>query len=177
MDVVELIREKAFLGQEFLAWLWCMSEREGALDLEGIGTVELILGDAMVLGPVLGREGARVTVRGQEASLAEAREGLRRGKLLDSLRLGMVVGGEEFWLTLRAADLGVSGLKLPAAAPVEPERGRPDLDAAALERIALINQALDAVEGLFGLYLSERLSDENGGRAAETLRAWAQEAH
>ena len=38
MDLVDLIEEKKFLGQEFLAWLWYKSEeRGGAVDIPGTG--------------------------------------------------------------------------------------------------------------------------------------------
>ena len=37
MDLVDLIQEKRFLGQEFLAWLWFKSEeRGGPVDIPGI---------------------------------------------------------------------------------------------------------------------------------------------
>ena len=175
MDSWEVNQEKTFLGQEFLTWLWCRSESQEPLTLEQGRPVEIIIGDRMVLGPVAGREGARVTVRGRESSLAEAREALRRGKLVESLRLGLELGGEEFWLTLRAADLGVSSLKLPTPTPPEPLPGREpglDRDGMVLERVALIGQVLAAVQQLFALFLEERLARPQEEGAARRLRDW-----
>ena len=40
MDLVDLIHEKRFLGQEFLAWLWYKSEeRGGSVEVPGRGDV------------------------------------------------------------------------------------------------------------------------------------------
>ncbi len=179
MDSWEVNQEKTFLGQEFLTWLWWRSESDQPLMLDGGRPLEIIMGDRMVLGPLPGREGARITVRGRESSLAEAREGLRRGKLVESLRLGLELEGQEFWLTLRASDLGLSGLKLPAASPPEPLPGRegePDREGRLLERVALITQVLDAVQQLFVRFLEERLAQSPEGDLARELRAWIWES-
>lgn len=171
MDVLELINEKVFLGQEFLTWLWYVSEQEGALVLPEGRQVEVLLADFLVLGPAQGQEGTRVTVRGREASLAEARQGLKRGKLVDALRLGLSVDGEEFWLALRAADLGLSSLRLPPSAGGQEEpQGREGL---ILERLYLAETAHRAVEGLFSLFLEGRLANEQGGELWAALREWA----
>ena len=115
MDQGELLAEKMFLGQEFLTWLWFISEEEGGTTLSDNRPLSIMLDDLVVLGPVAGNEGSRITVKGRETSLAEAREGLRRGKLVESLRLGLELEGEEYWFTVKAAELAISSLKLPAA--------------------------------------------------------------
>jgi len=44
MDLVDIIAEKYFLGQEFLTWLWYKSEeRGGAIELPGIGDLTATL--------------------------------------------------------------------------------------------------------------------------------------
>ena len=172
MDVASLLNEKIFLGQEFLTWLWWRSEQEAPLQSAQGRMVEVLLGDHLVLGPAQGREGARVTVRGREASLAEAREGLKRGKLVETLRLGLIVDNEEFWLTLRAADFTISSLKLP---PVR-DGGERGLDAQGLwlERVALIEMACSGLDDLLAAFLAERLDDEGQG-LKKRLQAWMHE--
>jgi recombination associated protein RdgC len=175
MDLLELINQKAFLGQEYLTWLWYLSERDEPARLPDGRAVRVVLGDRLTLGPAPGAEGARVAVRGQETSLAEARQALKRGKLVESLRLGLELDGEEYWLTLNAAELGISSLKTPAVAqPAEgagsPEAGREGL---VLERVALIEEALAAVEGLFAAYLARRLDEAEGAELHRALVEWA----
>jgi hypothetical protein len=170
MDHEDLQSAKMFLGQEFLTWLWFASEELGALDLGDEKSVSLILGETLILGPALGQEGARVAVRGPETSLAEAREALRRGKLVGSMRLGLEIEGDEFWLTLKAADLGLTSLKLPAAPGESPE----DEQGRQLERIYLIDLVYKTIERLFSKFLAARLEDEQGGAMWAQMKSWAQ---
>jgi hypothetical protein len=186
MDLLELINQKAFLGQEFLTWLWYVSEEEDPPQLEDGRSVRVSLGDRLVLGPAQGAEGTRVTVRGQEVSLAEARQALRRGKLVEAMRVGLEMEGEEYWLNLNAAELAISSLKLPPVAPAEdPLRPEPQggmapegpsaADGLVLERVALIGNALEAMEGLFGVFLARRLDEDAAGELKKALKAWAAE--
>ncbi len=174
MDILRLINDKLFLGQEFLTWLWYVSEEEAPLALADGRQVDVLLGDRMLLGPALGQEGTRIAVKGREVSLAEARQALKRGKLVESLRLGLSLDGEEYWLSLSAADLCPAALKLPAGAGPEP--GDQGQEGHVLERVYLAETALRALEGLFGVFLAGRLADEKGGELWSKVRAWAASA-
>ncbi len=167
MDVLSLLNEYVFLGQEFLTWLWYESETEQQLTLDSGKQVLLMLGDRLVLGPVQGSEGVRVTVKGQEVSLAEAREALRRGKQVEAMRLGLEIDGEEFWMNLRGADLAVSSMRMPPTAP-----GEDGEEGLILERIALAETALATIEELFGRYLARRLDDHQAQELLRDLRQW-----
>lgn len=168
MELEQLWRDKAFLGQEFLTWLWYLGDGNQSLDLPALGPVQVILGERLVLGPPPGAEGAHIAVRGLENAAAEARAALGQGKLAESMRLGLVVSGEEHWLTLKADDLSVGSLKLPAVAAPE---GADDLQGLVLERMALIDRCLQALEGLLAHFMDLRLAD--GPALAAELRAWA----
>ncbi len=171
MNLGELLEQKIFLGQEFLTWLWYLQESEGGAEVKDLGWVELSLGGRLVLGPAMGADGSRVTVSGAEASLAEAREALRQGKLVESLRLGFEVHGEEYALSLEAAELTLKSLKLPTTgAPGEELDG---LEGLALERVALLENAVKAVEGLLSLFLAQRLHPEQGPGLRRALGEWA----
>lgn len=167
MDVLSLLNEYVFLGQEFLTWLWYVSETEQQVNLDSGKQVLLMLGDRLVLGPVQGSEGVRVTVKGQEVSLAEAREALRRGKQVEAMRLGLEIDGEEFWMNVRGADLAVSSMRMPPTAP-----GEDGEDGLILERIALAETALTTLEELFERYLARRLDDHNAPEMLSDLRQW-----
>ena len=50
MDLVDLIAEKRFLGQEFLTWLWWKSEeRGGSVEVAGRGDVGVVFEKHMLL--------------------------------------------------------------------------------------------------------------------------------
>lgn len=171
MNLSELLEQKIFLGQEFLTWLWFLLETEGGAEVKNLGWVELTLGERLVLGPAMGADGSRVTVSGAEGSLAEAREALRQGKLVEALRVGLEIHGEEYALNLEAAELTVKSLKLPTtAAPSEDPDG---LEGLVLERVALLENTLKAAEGLFSLFLSQRLHPEEGPELRKAMGAWA----
>jgi len=171
MNLSEMLEQKIFLGQEFLTWLWFLLETEGGAEVKDLGWVELTLGERLVLGPAMGAEGSRVTVSGAEGSLAEAREALRQGKLVEALRLGLEIHGEEYALNLEAAELTVKSLKLPTtAAPSEEPEG---LEGLVLERVALLENTLKAAEGLLALFLSQRLDPLAGPQLRRSLGEWA----
>ncbi|CAO0821801.1 DUF4388 domain-containing protein [Desulfarculales bacterium] len=168
MDALTLMNAKVFLGQEFLTWLWYVSEEQGSVQLPDGRLVDVLLGERLVLSPAQGQEGTRVTVKGREASLAEARQALKRGKFVESLRLGLMIDGKEYWLTLEAAELGLKALKLPPTAP-----GGAAPEGRVLERVSLVDAALRGLEGLLVVFLTQRLADERGGQLWIALKSWA----
>jgi len=168
MDVREALDQYLFVGQEFLTWLWFLGETRQQVVLASGEEVLLMLGDRLALGPAQGQEGVRVAVRGQEASLAEAREALRRGKLVEAMRLHLEINGEEFAASLRAADLGLSALRLPPTAP-----GEDGVEGLFLERIALIDTLLGVIEGLLRMFLLQRLDADQGPALLAAMKAWA----
>ena len=73
MDLVDLIQEKRFLGQEFLAWLWYKSEeRGGSVELPGIGDVMVVFEKHMLLEFGEGESNEKVICRGLQTELKEA---------------------------------------------------------------------------------------------------------
>ena len=159
--------EKEFLAFEFLTWLWYAAEEDPEHKLEGGETVSVLLGERLVLGPPAGREGSRVTVAGRENSLTEARAALKRGKLVEVMRLGLECESMEFWMTLKAPELNPAAMRTPTVADDE---GPQDMDARLLERVSLINTAHRLLEGLWGRFLTQRLGQSD--QMAQALREW-----
>ncbi len=153
MDVLALLNDKFFLGQEFLTWLWFVSEEDAPVALGDGRQAEVFVGERLVLSPAQGQEGTRVSVAGREASLAEAREALKRGKLVEGLRLGLVVDGEEYWLSLDAAHLGIKSMRMPATEHKSAE----GLEGLILERVALVEAVVKALDSLFKRFLGQRM--------------------
>jgi len=118
MDLVDLIQEKRFLGQEFLAWLWYKSEeRSGAIDIPGTGDVLVVFEKHMLLGVRRGEANETVICRGLQTELKEARAGLLQGKKPEQARLRLTRA------SMSSGDLDCRGPGVPQCPPAE-DRGR-----------------------------------------------------
>lgn len=159
----------AFLGREFLTWLWFEAERSGgAVQVESLGPVRVEFGQRLVLesgGAV--REDS--TVKAEAPSLAEeARTALRVGKKVSRARLLVDVGERHFELGIDAETLTLSGVKLPTLLAGE--------DAQRLEeRLHLIDEVENIVDELYMTFIRLRKDADTWAPVREALRAWVLE--
>lgn len=103
-----------YLGPEFLTWLWWRAASEPCFKHED-GTEVFIHFDEHLEFRGERSAARRVTLRtGMPGASMEARAALRSGKNLVSARILLARGEDEVRFTLRAEDMDVSGLKLPA---------------------------------------------------------------
>lgn len=174
-DFLAVVEAKRFLGREFLTWLvHRIEEGEARLAVDG-GSVELQLGDQIVLeGTTTDR--ARLTVVGAGDVRAELGAGLRGGKVVDRARL-VVLRGERRWeLVLDGGMLTYDALRCPPLG--ERDGGGPD-PRAALEndlflRLADVEEAIGVVDTLFAEFCRVRGSAAWAAEALPTLRGWVE---
>jgi len=173
MDLVDIIAEKRFLGQEFLTWLWCKSEeRSGAIDLPGIGDISVAFEKHLLLEYGEGESHEKVICQGLQAELNEARTGLRMGKKLEQARIVLGRGEYEWIMTIKASMFDFKSVKTPKTmASTEDSDDPAAVEGKILEKIGLYEQALQLVDELFRLYLTVRLSTGWETELAR-LRAW-----
>lgn len=167
--------DKVFLGPEFLTWLYFHLEENGfSVDVGG-EEVRFAIGKRTVL-KVFDSSGARITLAGPDLDdSGELLHAVRRGALIDTLALQLVLGERVYELSLSGPDGGIS-LKVPdlfsaeedAAEPVgfddeKPKRPRPrprQVDAADVLDLRML--CLDDVErvfdDLFRRFLTRRLA-------------------
>jgi len=172
MDLVDLIREKRFLGQEFLTWLWYQCElNSGLIQVKDFGTVEIWFEERMVLDS--GRENQRqsVTCQGRDLSLAEARTALRQGKKVSQARLRLASADYEWRMTIKAESLEITGLSLPRTLDPRDEN-KADLAGRLLDRVALIQEITGFIDKLFAQFISIRLSDNWAEKELAGIRRW-----
>lgn len=176
MDVLKLRQEKAFLGHEFLTWLWYRSDEGGGsltIPLEnrlvGETDVTLWVHDAMAFGH--GGTTEKCAVRGgEETSRAqEARAALRAGKKLEQARFGLIVEDREFLFTLVGETFDVVSVKLPKLASEEEDSWEAD----ALLRLGAVQELLDVLDDLYWQFIGVRLSPEWSAAVLPALREWA----
>jgi recombination associated protein RdgC len=161
MDLVDLIEEKRFIGQEFLAWLWYKSEeRGGSVDLPGRGDILVVFEKHMLLEYGEGAESEKLICRGLQTELKEARTGLVLGKKPEQARIRLGSGDYEFSMTLTAATMEFRSVRLPKTAGAGDGDGDdPDsLEGQILERISLFEDGIELVNELFRMFITVRAS-------------------
>ena len=155
-----------FLGKEFLLWLWWKSERaHGAVELEGVGTVEFWIDDRIQFRTEGDQPQVSDLKGGQPSATAEARSALQAGKIVETARIGMRVGEREYALSLKGETLEIAGLKLPA----EVQDG---LDERIYERMFLLDEVVAILDALFFQFIDVRLDPEFARMTLEPIREW-----
>jgi len=174
MDLVDLIVEKRFLGQEFLTWLWWKSEeRGGSVELPGEGDITVVFEKHMLLESGEGESMEKIVCTGLQAELQEARTGLRMGKKLEQARIIIGHRDYEYSFTLAAALMEFRNVRLPKTETTENDKSDnpEEVEGMTLERIYLFEELIKLVNGLFRMFLNVRLSA--GWRdELQTIRGW-----
>jgi len=173
MDLVDLIAEKRFIGQEFLTWLWYKSdERGGSVELPGRGDIIVVFEKHMLLEYGEGESSEKCICSGLQTELQEARTGLKMGKKLEQARIQLVVGEYEYNFTIAAALMEFRNVKLPKTAGTEESGDDPEaVEGMILERIFLFEELVRTVNELLRYFLEIRTGD--GWREElENIRAW-----
>lgn len=174
MDLVDLIAEKRFLGQEFLTWLWFKSyERGGTVLVPGTGDITLIFEKHMLLELGEGETHEKLICQGLQAELKEARTGLSLGKKLEQARVQLVVGDHEYRFSLRGSLLEFRNVRVPKTMAASEEGDGPEAaEGRILERISLLETLARIIDELFRTFLKLRIGPEWQSELAR-VRAWS----
>jgi len=178
LDLIDLIAEKRFLGQEFLTWLWWKSEeRGGSVEIPGYGDIALAFEKHMLLEYGEGESSEKLICSGLQAELQEARTGLQVGKKLEQARIKITRGDQEYNFTLAAAMMEFRNVKLPKTAGTEAEESASpeEVEGMILERIFLFEELIKTVNQLFQIFLEIRTGRE-WGEELQNVRAWIAKA-
>jgi hypothetical protein len=162
MDLVDLIAEKRFLGQEFLTWLWYKSdERGGTIKLPSAGDIQVIFEKHMILEYGEGEALERATCQGLHTELREARTGLLTGKKLEQARIMLVQADYEYHLSLKGSLFEFRSVKLPKTMTGAEESDTPEaVEARLLDRMGLYEVALRITDELFRMFLKVRIGQD-----------------
>ncbi len=175
MDLVDLIVEKRFLGQEFLTWLWYESEkRGGVVDIPGIGDVVVVFEKHMLLEFGEGDSFEKLICSGLQSELKEARTGLKVGKKLEQARILFGRGEYEWNLTLKGSMFDFRSVRTPKTVATSEESDDPAaVEGRMLEKAGLYEEVLHLVDELFRMFLKLRISD-GWAQELDGLRSWIQ---
>ena len=158
MDLVDIISEKRFLGQEFLTWLWYKSEeRGGVIFLPGTGDIQLFFEKHMLLESGEGESLEKLICKGLQTELQEARTGLLMGKKLEQARIYLAKGDYEWRLTLGATLFEYRSVSLPKTVSAGEDAADPlAWEAKVLERIGMAEEVMHTMDELFHMFLMIR---------------------
>ncbi|PLX46746.1 MAG: hypothetical protein C0613_16195 [Desulfobulbaceae bacterium] len=174
MDLVDLITEKRFIGQEFLTWLWYKSdERGGTVLLPDSGEdITLVFEKHLLLEFGEGDSHEKIVCTGLQAELKEARTGLRMGKKLEQARIHMIRGEYEWHMTIKASLMEFRSVKVPKTMEGTDEGDSPEaVEGRLLDRIGLLETVYKTFDELFGHFMTIRTSDQWPAEA-DKLRSW-----
>ena len=161
MDLVDLIAEKRFLGQEFLTWLWWKSEeRGGVVALPEEGDIVVVFEKHMLLEYGEGDSNEKLICRGLQTELQEARTGLLMGKKLEQARIQLVHNDYEWNFTMAAALMEFRNVKLPKTAGPDNVNDPEEREGMVLERIFLFEELVRIVLSLFRVFLKQRVGEQ-----------------
>ncbi|HTY23839.1 MAG TPA: hypothetical protein VMC85_11950 [Desulfomonilaceae bacterium] len=175
MDFLDILREKAFLGREFLTWLWFKSEQTGGrIELPGQKVIEVIFLDRMTLDLSDVDTPQTVTLKGEHSELREGLAALREGKKIEEARISVRSGSNDFTTVVKATWFSFGSFRTPRVVP--PEESEEGIEGAFLEKVYLIEEGMEAIDALFEYFLSLRISEAWETMELPALRQWVASA-
>ena len=164
----QAVETHGFLGEEFLTWIWWRWETDGGeFTLPGGRVVGVALDDFLSFAAPSDDETEQTLRRGLPTRTAEARTALRQGNRLRNARLLVAEGSRQWNATMDAPSLTLTGVKLPEDA----EECESDVDRNA-DRSANWLALHEIVQGLYGMFLKERLAPGFKTGGAEQMARW-----
>lgn len=173
MDFLDILREKAFLGREFLTWLWFKSDQTGGrLDIPGKNMVEVLFLDRMTLDLSEVETPQTVTLKGEQSELREGLAALREGKKIEEARISVKASENDFTMMLKGTWFSFGSFRTPAILPSSETAEDEGVEGTFLEKIALIEEGMDVIDSLFAFFLKLRTSDEWETTELPAIRRW-----
>ena len=152
-----------FLGNEYLLWLWFLTDHETDTIALGDGSeVTLMPARTLSLDCPRGVTGSGTIASEGPTRLPEARRAVQAGKLPRKMGLTLVRHDLQYELTLQAETLAVASAKLPPP-PEDVSDARGKLE----ERASQIRELIETLDLLYAQFLAVRLS---GGWETELAR-------
>jgi hypothetical protein len=162
MDLVDLMVEKRFFGQEFLTWLWWKSEeRGGTISVKDIGDIAISFEKHMLLESGEGESSEKLICSGLQTELREARTGLVVGKKLEQARIVLTLDSYEYSFTLSGSLMEFRNVRLPKTEESEKDASQSgeEVEGNILERAYLFENLLKIIRALFAHFLEIRIGE------------------
>ena len=162
--LVDEIQRKAFLGGEFMLWLWYRCDRDEGLFTVGEDTVEVRFDDQLILEVQLAESEQSRLKGGAPAHSPEAYKALQHGKRISVAKVCLAKGEREWVFTVDALTFAMRGMKVPAVL------GQDD-EARFEERMYLLEELDGMWSALYRQFLDLRLGSGWAGERG-AMRSW-----
>ena len=156
-----------FLGNEYLLWLWFLTDRDSDTLAVGDGSeVTLMPARTLTLEDPRGVTGTGTIASEGPTRLPEARRAVQAGKLPRKMGLTLVRHDQQYELTLHAETLAVGSCKMPDL-PEDVTAARAKLE----ERATQVRELVETLDLLYARFLTARLSADWVGEL-DRIRRW-----
>lgn len=171
LDISVSYNRYAFLGYEFLTWLWFMiDQKPAALAASSEKPVSFEVGNRIVIENRSGSDALEtLTIKGDDAGLEEAMVALRKGALVAEMNLFYREADHEWQFTVKAESLHLTSVKTPKTERVTDGDA---MEAALLEKTYLYECVVTAVRTLYRQFVHQRLSEDWRTSVIPDLRRW-----
>ncbi|MCA8970155.1 MAG: hypothetical protein KDC95_10240 [Planctomycetes bacterium] len=162
--------EHAFLGEEFLTWLWYRSETGRAtFTLRDRTEVGVSLDDFLCIGGSED-ETEQTLRRGLPTRSSEATAALASGKRLVKARLILAAQHDEWTLTLDGPRFACASVRRNSA-----EEATDSPEARDIERIESFVRVGELLDGIYTIFLEDRLQESFSTSTLSEMRSWVAE--
>jgi len=170
LDIAVAYNRFKFLGDEFLTWLWFVIEQDPAVFKNADPDLTSFeIGSRMVLEKKHKKAVERITIKGEDAGLEEARVALKNGALVAELNLVYRSAQQKWQFTLKGESLNLSSLQTPKISPPE---SADELEARVLEKIFLYDKILQFLAKLYNTFIKLRISSRWQRREISLIKKW-----
>lgn len=159
LDISVAYNRYIFVGQEFLTWLWFLSETNPDF-LSSIHReiTDFRIGNRIVLENRYGDDRIEtLTIKGDTAGLEEGKVALLKGAIVTEMQIILISGEYEWKFLIKGENTGLFNLKTPDASGVQ---NKEELEGAVIEKIFLIQKCHEMMDEVFTVFLKKRISDE-----------------
>ncbi|MBU0986478.1 MAG: hypothetical protein KKH68_04415 [Proteobacteria bacterium] len=170
LDVAVAYNRFKFLGDEFLTWLWFVIDNDPEyLKKLSPEYADLEIGNRMVLENRKQQAVESITIKGDDANLAEGILALRKGAFVTELNLCLKLKDQEWRFTIKGESLNLSGFKTPSTGPVETAE---DVAGAVIEKAYLYDQVIQLIDTLFKNFIKIRTSYHWQDQVVSMIKNW-----
>lgn len=174
MDFLDILREKAFLGREFVTWLWFKSDQTGGMiEIPGRKAIQVIFLDRMTLDLADVETPQTVSIKGEYSELREGLAALREGKKIEEARISLKGEENEFVMALKGTWFSFGSFKTPPILPPDERDSELESEGNFLEKISLVEEGMSLVDDLFEYFLKLRISEAWEAVEVPLIRKWA----